>query len=106
MVVCWFMRAIAPRAPAQIAELRDWIAAGASRPPDEELEADPREHWAFRPIRRPALPQVARLKCHPLLASKLGEVGDFWAVFEPGRIVPLRTLSLPSLCKERAINGW
>jgi len=47
-----------PLSPAQIAVLRDWIAAGASRPPDETPEADPREHWAFRPIRRPAVPQV------------------------------------------------
>jgi mono/diheme cytochrome c family protein len=39
--------------PAQIAELRDWIAAGASRPQDEQPEADPREHWAFRPISLP-----------------------------------------------------
>ena len=49
-----------PLSTAQIADLRNWIAAGASRPPDEKPEADPREHWAFRPIRRPAVPHVER----------------------------------------------
>jgi len=49
-----------PLSPEQIALVRDWIAAGAQAPSDEQPEADPREHWAFRPIRRPAVPQARR----------------------------------------------
>ena len=41
---------------AQVAQLRSWIAAGAPHPADERPEADPREHWAFRPAERPAPP--------------------------------------------------
>ncbi len=42
----------------QVALLRDWIAAGAPGPADERPEADPHDHWAFRPIVRPAVPLV------------------------------------------------
>src|SRR5262245_11148521 len=49
-----------PLSPAQISKLRDWVAAGAPHPPDEQPEADPRDHWAFRPISRPAVPAVQR----------------------------------------------
>lgn len=44
----------------QIALLRGWIEAGAPAPVDEHPEADPREHWAFRPITRPPVPVVTR----------------------------------------------
>ncbi len=49
-----------PLTAAQIALLQDWIAAGARGPADEQPEADPREHWAFRPVVRPPIPQVRR----------------------------------------------
>jgi len=45
----------------QVAMLRDWIAAGAPGPADEKPEADPRDHWAFRPIARPAAPRVQKV---------------------------------------------
>lgn len=45
-----------PLAPAEIAHLRRWIDAKAPAPADEQPEADPRDHWAFRPPVRPALP--------------------------------------------------
>ena len=48
--------------PEQVALLRAWIAQGAKSPPDEKPEADPREHWAFKPIVRPALPRSSKLK--------------------------------------------
>lgn len=44
--------------PAQIAVLRRWIEQGAVGPKDEKPEADPREHWAFRPPQRPEAPKV------------------------------------------------
>ncbi len=45
--------------PAQIATLRRWIEQGAVGPKDERAEADPREHWAFQPPVRPAVPKVS-----------------------------------------------
>ena len=43
----------------QIAALRNWIVQNAQSPADEQPERDPREHWAFRPIVRPPVPEVA-----------------------------------------------
>ena len=43
---------------AQVAVLRAWIASGAKAPADEKPESDPRDHWAFRPRTRPAVPTV------------------------------------------------
>jgi len=48
--------------PAQIRLLRDWISEGAPAPVDEQPEADPQAHWAFQPIVRPAVPQVADVR--------------------------------------------
>ncbi|MEI6234740.1 MAG: DUF1553 domain-containing protein [Planctomycetota bacterium] len=37
---------------AEIARIKDWIAAGAKGPSDEKPEPDPRLHWAYRvPVR-------------------------------------------------------
>lgn len=47
-----------PLTEPQVAILRSWIEAGAKSPADEKPEADPREHWAFRPVVRPAVPAV------------------------------------------------
>ncbi|TVQ00183.1 MAG: DUF1553 domain-containing protein [Planctomycetaceae bacterium] len=49
-----------PLTAEQIERLRLWIDEGAVAPPDEAPEPDPREHWAFRPVVRPAVPQVIR----------------------------------------------
>lgn len=51
-----------PLTAAQVALLREWIAAGAPAPADEKAETDPKEHWAFRPCVRPAVPAVANAK--------------------------------------------
>jgi hypothetical protein len=42
----------------EIATLRAWIAAGAPAPSDEPTPGDPREHWAFQPPVRPAIPMA------------------------------------------------
>jgi hypothetical protein len=42
----------------QIALLKAWIDQGARGPADERPEADPREHWAFRPPQRPQVPRL------------------------------------------------
>ncbi|MCS6976390.1 MAG: PSD1 and planctomycete cytochrome C domain-containing protein [Gemmatales bacterium] len=47
-----------PLKPEQIAKLRRWIEEGAKVPEDDAEEPDPRDHWAFRPVVRPAVPDV------------------------------------------------
>src|SRR5436309_11118196 len=44
--------------PAQVALIRKWIEQGATGPEGEKPETDPRDHWAFKPPVRPALPKV------------------------------------------------
>ena len=48
-----------PLSAAQVTLLRSWIQQGASFPPDDAGEADPQNHWAFRPRHRPPVPVVA-----------------------------------------------
>jgi len=43
----------------QLAALREWIAAGAPAPRDEQPESDPREHWAFKAPVKATLPKTA-----------------------------------------------
>ncbi|MBL8829922.1 MAG: PSD1 domain-containing protein [Planctomycetaceae bacterium] len=47
-----------PLTADEIDLLRRWIDAGAPFPADEPIPADPREHWSFQPVVRPALPAV------------------------------------------------
>lgn len=48
-----------PLTAEQVVLLRQWIDARAPAPAAEQPEPDPRDHWAFRPIVRPPVPQVA-----------------------------------------------
>ena len=48
-----------PFTPAQVSLLRQWIVDGAPAPADDRAETDPRDHWSFRPLVRPAVPAVA-----------------------------------------------
>jgi hypothetical protein len=48
----------APLTVDEVALLRTWIAAGAPIPSDEVVAPDPREHWAFQPIRHVEPPEV------------------------------------------------
>ncbi len=43
---------------AQIAVLQDWITGGAAAPENERPEADPKDHWAFRPRSHPVVPRL------------------------------------------------
>jgi mono/diheme cytochrome c family protein len=47
-----------PLTAAQIDNLRNWIAQGATSPVNEQPDPDPRQHWAFLRPQRPALPGV------------------------------------------------
>ncbi|MBX9655079.1 DUF1549 domain-containing protein, partial [bacterium] len=42
----------------EIALLSRWINEGATAPSDEKPESDPKEHWAFRSVQRPASPAI------------------------------------------------
>ncbi len=42
----------------QVALLRRWIDEGAAFPADERIAATPQQHWAFQPVRSPAVPEV------------------------------------------------
>ncbi|MDA7920626.1 DUF1553 domain-containing protein [Verrucomicrobiales bacterium] len=62
---------------SQIAAVRDWIKAGAPHPENEVAEDDPRSHWSFQTIEKPAVPQIAGVT-HPVdafLAVKQQEKG-------------------------------
>jgi Protein of unknown function (DUF1553)/Protein of unknown function (DUF1549)/Planctomycete cytochrome C len=47
-----------PLKKGEVALLRAWIDQGAVGPADEKPETDPKDHWAFRPPVRPAVPRV------------------------------------------------
>lgn len=47
-----------PLTAEQIALLSGWIDAGAPFPEDEAILEDPRQHWAYLPPQRPAVPEV------------------------------------------------
>ncbi len=48
-----------PLTGEEIQRLSAWISAGAMSPADEEPEPDPNSHWAFQPVQRPPLPELA-----------------------------------------------
>lgn len=46
--------------PEAVATLTEWVKSGAAIPEDVSLTslADPRKHWAFQPIKMPAVPTI------------------------------------------------
>ncbi len=46
-----------PLTPEQISLLKEWARLGAPFSGEERPDADPREHWAFRPPMRPPVPK-------------------------------------------------
>lgn len=55
-----------PLKPAEIAAIREWIAAGAPAPADEVPESDPRSHWAFQTPVRPEVPKGTSPGTNPI----------------------------------------
>jgi hypothetical protein len=55
-----------PLTEAEIAALRTWIAAGAVAPIGENPQKDPRDHWAYRPPVRPAVPATSGVVPNPI----------------------------------------
>jgi cytochrome c553 len=58
------MAGIERMAPRELHILRDWIAAGAPEIKQVlkpiTINSEAREHWAFQPPKRPAIPQIAK----------------------------------------------
>ncbi|MGN6547552.1 MAG: DUF1549 domain-containing protein, partial [Aureliella sp.] len=81
-------------AAEEIERIKQWIAVGASAPPNEEPQADPLEHWSFQPLKRHALPDNSA--AHPidrfLLAS--AEKLDVQPLAPASRRVLLRRVTL------------
>lgn len=50
---------------SQIAAFRKWIESGALHPEDEAPEDDPRSHWSFQKIEKPAVPEIVGVS-HPV----------------------------------------
>ncbi|MBI3865705.1 MAG: DUF1553 domain-containing protein [Planctomycetia bacterium] len=48
-----------PLKSEEIAALKRWIDSGAAGPTDEQPQSDPRKHWAFQQVVRPAVPRVS-----------------------------------------------
>lgn len=55
-----------PLTPEQQALLQRWVTDGVKASADEIPEADPREHWSFRPLERPLVPFVLSPSAHPI----------------------------------------
>lgn len=47
-----------PLKPEELAAISRWVSEGAKAPEGEAPERDPRDHWAFQPPKRPAVPDV------------------------------------------------
>ena len=66
-----------PLSSAEVDTIAAWIEAGCPAPVDEEPEADPRDHWAFKPRVRPEIP-AAKEGTHPIdafLNARLANAG-------------------------------
>jgi len=65
-----------PLDPSQVETLRRWIAAGAPTPANDRPEPDPREHWAFRPPRKPTIQEAGSALgiVHPIDALILADL--------------------------------
>jgi hypothetical protein len=59
---------------SQLAALRGWIEQGALGP-QEAIPPDPREHWAYQPVRRPDVPAADGHPIDALLAASFATQG-------------------------------
>ncbi len=82
----------------EVLRIRHWIDQGAKWPDTPEGTQDPSDHWAFRPIRRPALPRIAnpawpRNAIDHFVLARLERAGVSASV-EADRLALVRRLSL------------
>ena len=71
----------APLPPEAIAVLVEWVKTGAAFPDDQAVApaADPNRHWAFQPVRAPAVPTIANPQAtiqNPIDAFVLAKLAD------------------------------
>lgn len=64
-----------PLKPDEVARIKKWIEEGAKVPADDAPESDPRDHWSFRPVVRPAVPPGAANPIDAFVAAKRKEKG-------------------------------
>lgn len=54
-----------PLSETELEHLREWIAAGIPAPANEQPQTDPREHWAFQPLKN-VTPPASLTASHPI----------------------------------------
>ncbi len=64
-----------PLKPSEVATIKKWIEEGAKVPADDAPESDPRDHWSFRPVVRPAVPPGGANPIDAFVAAKRKEKG-------------------------------
>jgi len=64
-----------PLKPDEIARIKKWIEDGAKVPADDAPETDPRDHWSFRAVVRPAVPPGAANPIDAFISLKRKEKG-------------------------------
>ena len=94
----------APLKPAEIAAIREWIAAGAPVPANETAEADPRAHWAFQVPQPVKLPGDAGNVIDVLLEDARSARGLNAQPIAERTIVCADCISTSSACRPRARN--
>ncbi|VTR95916.1 planctomycete cytochrome c domain protein : Uncharacterized protein OS=Singulisphaera acidiphila (strain ATCC BAA-1392 / DSM 18658 / VKM B-2454 / MOB10) GN=Sinac_1739 PE=4 SV=1: PSCyt1: PSCyt2: PSD1 [Gemmata massiliana] len=121
-------QAMPPKAPLPadaVAVLVEWVKAGAPVPADiaKEPTADPKKHWAFQPVKEPAVPTIANPKSpivNPIdafVTAKLTEKGLALAPRADKRTLIRRAyfdlIGLPptaeeveAFVKDEAPNAW
>jgi Protein of unknown function (DUF1553)/Protein of unknown function (DUF1549)/Planctomycete cytochrome C len=72
--------AMPPKAPLPadaVAVLAEWVKTGAATPEDivQKPTSDPRKHWAFQPVKEPAIPAGSAHAIDALVAAKLRDKG-------------------------------
>jgi len=75
--------------PTAVAALTQWVQDGAALPPDrtESTAGDPRQHWAFRPVQEPPVPNPPdphgrlRTDIDRFVAARLQPLG--WSLAPP-----------------------
>lgn len=82
--------------PEQLSLVKRWIEEGA-RGPEEPVPPDPREHWAFQPLRKPEIPiNKKQISANPIDAFLAAEWEKRGLVPEPpaDKAVLLRRVSI------------
>ncbi len=90
-----------PLTREEIGRLRAWIEQGARYPKTAASAGGKSDHWAFQPIRRPAIPQVkksgwVRNEIDDFILARLSKVGVEPSA-EADRVTLIRRLSLDLL---------